>query len=105
MRLVPNLLTEEQYTIRKFVKIKMSQNGAVSKKYVSKATDGFDCSHFVAFVRSGLAEGRIIARNAVFVDKVYYRNESRDQLLSMLEKHVKCSIGHLGDRYLHQSEG
>lgn len=105
LNIVRDSLTEDQYTIKKFVKIRMSQNGSISKKYVSKATDGFDCSNFVSFIRDGLASGRITGRNCVFVDKVYYRKESRDTLLSLLTKHLKCSIGHVGDRYLLQNTG
>jgi hypothetical protein len=105
LNIVRDSLTEDQYTVKKFVKIRMSQNHGVSKKYVSKATEGFDCSNFVSFIRDSLASGRIVGKNCVFVDKVYYRKESRDHLLSLLNKHLKCSIGHVGDRYLLQNTG
>lgn len=105
VELVPRCLHEDTYQIRKFAKVKLSQDGSIRKKYVSIATEGTDCTHFVSFVRKGLAGGRIIARNTVFVDKVYYEEVTRDKLLVLLRQHITCSIGYTGDRFLIQETG
>lgn len=105
VKLIPNCLREETYQIRKFVKIKLGHHGCTRKKYVSMATEGTDCTHFVSFVQKGLRSGRIVAKNTVFVDKVYYVQETRDKLLMLLRKHITCSIGYIGDRFLIQETG
>ena len=105
LKLIQDILKEESYVIKKFVKIKKIQNRSTRNRFVSMATNGFDCTNFVAFIRKEMENGRIVARNSVFVDKVFYRTESREQLLSMATKHIKYSIGYDGDRYLLQSTG
>ena len=105
IRLTEDLLKEDSYVVKKFVKIKKIQAHATRTKYVSMATNGFDCTNFVAFVRQEMASGRIVARNVVFVDKVFYRAESREKLLALARKHIRCSVGFDGDRYLLQSTG
>ena len=105
LKLIQDILKEESYVIKKFVKIKKIQNRSTRNRFVSMATNGFDCTNFVAFIRKEMENGRIVARNSVFVDKVFYRTESREQLLSMATKHIKHSVGYDGDRYLLQSTG
>lgn len=105
LELIPNCLQEETYQIRKFVKIKVGHGGSIRKKYVSMATEGTDCTHFVSFIRKSLQCGRIVARNTVFVDKVFYVQETREHLLALLRKHIKCSIGYIGNRFLIQETG
>ena len=105
LQLIPEILREDSYIIKKFVKIKKSQNGCVTKKFVSLATDGFDCTNFVSFIQEQIKRGRLVGQNAVFVDKVFYRCESRESMLSLATKHIKCSIGNASDRYLLQNTG
>eukprot|EP00111_Clytia_hemisphaerica_P018748 TCONS_00055452-protein len=105
LKLISEILKEDSYVIKKFVKIKNSQNGCVTKKFVSLATDGFDCTNFVSFIREQIKCGRLVGQNVVFVDKVFYRCETRDSMLSLVAKHIKCSIGNASDRYLLQNTG
>ena len=105
LQIIRDVLKEDSYVIKKFVKIKKIQERSTRNRFVSMASNGFDCTNFVAFIRKEMESGRIVGRNAVFVDKVFYRTESREQLLSMATKHIKHSIGYDGDRYLLQSTG
>ena len=105
LKLIPGCLKEESYVIKRFVKIKMGHKNGMRKKYVSMATEGTDCSNFVTFICNGLRNGTILAKNTVFVDKVFYKEETRENLLQLLKKHVTCSVGHIGDKYLHQLTG
>ena len=105
LRLTEDILKEDSYVIKKFVKIKKIHDFFTRNKFVSIATNGFDCTNFVAFIRKEMESGRIVGRNVVFVDKVFYRAESRDQLLAMATKHIKHSVGYNGDRYFLQSTG
>ena len=105
LKLVPTVLKESSYLIRRFTKVKINQHGFVTKQYCKVATDGTDCDNFIDFIHKGIMNGTVVGRNVVFVDKVYNYVETRDKMLDLLKKHISCSIGKIGNEYIIQDTG
>ncbi|XP_047146857.1 telomerase reverse transcriptase isoform X1 [Hydra vulgaris] len=102
--LLSSVLKQKSYLIRKYTRLKYSQNG-ISKKISKVATDGMECVTFIDFIRHGLKCGTIVGNGCVFIDNVYTKLAYKTDLISLLKKHVKFSIGKIGNTFLKQENG
>lgn len=102
---LPEVLSADSYLIRTFTRLKCAQNGKLSFKLCRIATEGTDCDNFVDFIRHRQRSGLLTGRNMVFIDKVYRWTESREKLIDLVSKHIKCSIGRVGDNFVIQDTG
>ena len=85
--------------------MKVNQNKIVTRKFLRWATDAFDCDNFVDFVRKNIKKGTLLAKNVIYVDKVFTQDVTKNDLKNLLQKHIQCSIGRLGYKYVQQEEG
>lgn len=102
---IPLIFECENYVIHNFIKVKVNQNKIVTRKFLRLATDAFDCDNFVDFVRKNIKKGTLLAKNVIYVDKVFTQDVTKNDLKNLLQKHIQCSIGRLGYKYVQQEEG
>lgn len=102
---IPLIFECENYVIHNFMKVKVNRNKIVTRKCLRLATDAFDCDNFVDFVHKNIRGGVLPAKNVIYVDKVFPQDVTKNDLKNLLERHIQCSIGRLGYKYVQQEEG
>ncbi|KAJ3343491.1 hypothetical protein HDU93_008150 [Gonapodya sp. JEL0774] len=100
LEILNKILTLDEYIVQKYSMIYPSA-GQIKKTYVKKAGDANDFMQFSEF-SAGLAQ---ILRNAVFVDQVVYPYELRDELIQLVEEHIRNNIVKMGKKFYRQIVG
>ncbi|KAI9924072.1 hypothetical protein MW887_007311 [Aspergillus wentii] len=114
VRLVEELVSEEAYNITKHVEVRpqgdLSSFGPVKgakqtkamRKYVGRAAPGMKPQHLPEVIASG-ATGR--RRNTVFVDTMAHKEHNTEDLLDLLDEHVRNNLVKIGKKYFRQRSG
>ena len=105
LRLVEELFSEEAYHITKHVEINPSVSGAQRKparRFVGRAAPARKQQILPDLIASNRHVGRV---NTVFIDTVNEKTQKADELLSLLDEHVRNNLVKLGARYFRQRNG
>ncbi|KAJ5577953.1 Telomere reverse transcriptase [Penicillium hispanicum] len=105
LRLVEELVSEETYHITKHVEMNPSVAGArgrPTRKYVSRAAPARKQQQLPDLVASGVQARKA---NTVFIDTIKERAQGVDELLDLLDEHVRKNLVKMGTRYFRQRNG
>ncbi|KAJ5558312.1 Telomere reverse transcriptase [Penicillium sp. DV-2018c] len=104
--LITELVSEESYQISKHVELRPPVSVAISgkpaRRYVSRATPARRPQHLPEFINSGPAARMT---NTVFVDTMNRKYHDTEDLLDLLDQHVRNNLVKIGKKYFRQRNG
>ncbi|KAJ5147503.1 hypothetical protein N7526_000855 [Penicillium atrosanguineum] len=105
LRLVEELVSQETYHITKHVEINprsIDPRGYPSRKFAARAAPVTKQQHLADIVASGAHPRK---PNTVFVDTVSQRVQSAEELLDLLDEHVRNNLVKMGREFYRQRSG
>lgn len=104
MRSVPS---QSKYDMVKHVEIQPNESGILAKSKVMKrwhtsARAGGDKSTFLQLIARGVIPSK---KNAVYVDSVFRKSHSTDELLALIGSHIQENLVKIGKKYYRQKSG
>ncbi|KAJ5331188.1 Telomerase reverse transcriptase [Penicillium atrosanguineum] len=105
LRLVEELVSQETYHITKHVEINprsIDPRGYPSRKFAARAAPVTKQQHLAVIVASGAHPRK---PNTVFVDTVSQRVQSAEELLDLLDEHVRNNLVKMGREFYRQRSG
>ncbi|KAL1882411.1 Telomerase reverse transcriptase [Paecilomyces lecythidis] len=101
--LIEEIVSEEEYCVTKHVEIKPArgdQRSKPTKKFGARAAPVHD-----PMVSPGTVTGKSIKGSSVLVNTGVLKGHNKDDLLDLLEEHVRRNIIKIGKRYFRQKNG
>ncbi|KAK0126716.1 hypothetical protein ONS95_008298 [Cadophora gregata] len=108
LKLIRAFPSESSYRISKYTTLKPGDNHISDttakpiRKWTSLAHFPDDFDTFSESLSSGLAEGK---KNTVFTSNVVSRFYDRDEILNLLDEHIKRNMVKIGKKFYRQKEG
>jgi telomerase reverse transcriptase len=106
INLITELVSEQSYHISKHVEfqppVSVTQPGKPTRRYVSRAAPAMRPQHLPDFVNSGPSARKA---NTVFVDHIAQKNHDAEDLLDLLDQHVRNNLVKIGKKYFRQRNG
>lgn len=114
IRLIEELVSEETYHITKHVELRPSDEFSIwtqtepsrpskaQRRFVGRAAPATKPQSLPAAFASGATSRR---RNTVFVDTLAQREHNSEDLLDMLDEHVRNNLVRIGKKYFRQRNG
>jgi telomerase reverse transcriptase len=112
LRAIERLVSEDEYLISKHVELRPSDpcrpanskkvTAGLVKKFVTKATGFTDFTSLYDIVVGGGGLGK---KHTVFVETAMQKQHDTEELLYLLEEHVKNNIFKIGKKYFRQRNG
>lgn len=104
LRVVDDLVSEETYHITRHVEVSggLSSNGKALRKYVGRAAPAMRQQH-VKDIMPGKSHVR--KANTVFVDTIAQRTHGTEEMLGLLEEHIRNNLLKMGKTYYRQRKG
>ena len=106
VHLIETLVSEQSYHITRHVEIRPSDlptnKWKVSRKYAGRAAPAMQPQSLPDLITSGIQVG---SPNAVFVDTVNQRAHGVENLLDLLDEHVRNNLVRMGNKYFRQRCG
>jgi telomerase reverse transcriptase len=106
VQLVETLVSEKSYHITRHVEIRPSDlptnKWKTSRKYAGRAAPAMQPQSLPDLITSGV-QGR--SENAVFVDTVNQKAHGAEDLLDLLDEHVRNNLVKMGNKYFRQRNG
>lgn len=108
LQLIRSLPSESSYRISKYSTLKPGDNHISDttakpiRKWTSLAHFPDDFDTFAESLSSGLATGK---NNTIFTSNVVSRFHDRDEILNLLDEHIKRNMVKIGKKFYRQKEG
>lgn len=91
LKVVEAILTEDEYRIHKFAEVKApAPTGKIAKKFIAKAGCVDEFGRFEGVAKAECSSRK--RRGTVWVEDVIQTYKERNDLLELLEEHVKVNI-------------
>ncbi|KAF7530544.1 hypothetical protein PCG10_000053 [Penicillium crustosum] len=104
--LIEELVSEESYRISKHIEFQppapTTQNGKPARRFMGRAAPATRPQHLPDYVNSGSTARK---PNTVFVDFIAQKNHDTDNLLALLDEHVRHNLVKIGKKYFRQRNG
>lgn len=104
--LIEELVSEESYRISKHIEFQPpapnTQKGKPTRRFMGRAAPATRPQHLPDYVNSG---GTARKPNTVFVDCIAQKNHDTDNLLALLDEHVRHNLVKIGRKYFRQRNG
>ncbi|KAJ9485945.1 hypothetical protein VN97_g7403 [Penicillium thymicola] len=104
--LIEELVSEESYRISKHIEFQPpapnTQKGKPTRRFMGRATPATRPQPLPDYVNSG---GTARKPNTVFVDSIAQKNHDTDNLLALLDEHVRHNLVKIGKNYFRQRNG
>ena len=105
INVVQNAMQNHEYLVRKFCTTSYITHKKIVRPRRRVASDDKDFEFFPDFLKMYLQSKECKVSNAIVTDSVYYAHEEKDDLVSLLKKHIKESYVQIGDKYYHHIRG
>ncbi|KAK2755546.1 hypothetical protein FQN54_006486 [Arachnomyces sp. PD_36] len=107
IQLVDQLVSEDEYRVTKHVEMKAPEGGIgkPTRKFITKARGAADLSSLLTTVSNGSSGSGTGKRHTVFVGTSMQKKHNTDELLGLLEEHVRMNLVKIGKKYYRQKNG
>ncbi|KAJ5358817.1 uncharacterized protein N7496_011230 [Penicillium cataractarum] len=101
LRLVEQLVSEEAYHVTRYVSMNPALQGKARRRFLGRAAPPTKQQHFPDLATGGTSG----AANTVYVDTIKQKEHDADELLCLLEEHVRNNLVKIGKNYFRQRNG
>ena len=101
LQLIEHLVSEEAYHVTRYVAINPSMQGRAKRRYLGRAAPLAKQQYFPDLAAGGTSG----AANTVYVDTIKQKEHDADELLCLLEEHVRNNLVKIGKHYFRQRNG
>jgi telomerase reverse transcriptase len=101
LRLVEQLVSEEAYHVTRYVAVHPSMHGRATRRFLGRAAPLAKQQYFPDLAAGGTTG----TANTVYVDTIKQKEHDADELLCLLEEHVRNNLVKIGKNYFRQRNG
>lgn len=102
VNILHELLSTEDYAVRRWSEVTINEGGKdARKRYMKKAKPQWEEPQFSRFAET-LAK---VMRNAIYIDQVNYPSADKDEILKLLEEHIQQNLVKIGSNLYRQKVG
>ncbi|KAF7718306.1 Uncharacterized protein PECH_001106 [Penicillium ucsense] len=101
LRLVEKLVSEETYHVTRYVVMDQGLHGKAKRRFLGRAAPPAQQRSYPELA----GDGSLTASNTVFIDNVKQKAHNADELLCLLDEHVRNNLVKVGKKYLRQRNG
>jgi telomerase reverse transcriptase len=99
--LVEQLVSEEAYHVTRYVAMHPAMHGRATRRFLGRAAPPYKQQYFPDLAAGGTTG----AANTVYVDTIKQKEHDADELLCLLEEHVRNNLVKIGKNYFRQRNG
>ncbi|KAJ5166723.1 uncharacterized protein N7482_005504 [Penicillium canariense] len=102
LHLIEELVSENAYHITKYVAINPAVHGKAKRKFLGRAAPLTKQQHLLDLAADGIGGA---LNNTVYVDTIKQKEQDADELLCLLDEHVRNNLVKIGKNYFRQRNG